>query len=248
MNHPFSPSALNALQCATCKREAIDHTDRATCEVCGCSGEMTLTPQDILMCLDCEYKDVRPRTEKELNDRALEVKRRFAEIDSALQISTDIFNAKTIQIHQLARSIQDATDIPDDRKYFVLAEALDKRYTKLSELISGAKEEILHAENEQRAIQTYYNDLGKKLRQEEREKLRLKDATYKPVERPDVKKTPKAPSIKKAPNQAEIRAACVKHGIPEAVGTITMLMVAAKNLSVEDAIERFKVARAGLGK
>ncbi len=238
MNHPFSPSAINSLLCNQCEREAIDHTDRATCEVCGASGEMNLTSTKILMCLECDYKDMRVRTTDELEDRAIRVKHKFAEVDSQIRISTDIFNAKTVAIHELKKIIDATPSIPADKKYFELASLLSQRYDKLIDIIFGARDEILHAESEQRAIQTYYNELGKKLRADEREKIRLKDATYKPIEKVDVKKTPRAPSIKKVDGN-EIRAACARHEIPQAIPIITMLMVA-KKIGVEEAIKTFK--------
>ena len=239
MNHPFSPSQLSPTLCSTCKRTAIDHTDRATCEVCGCSGEMNITSNDILMCPDCDYKDHRPRTEDELNSRATEVRRRFDEIDTSIKISTDIFNAKMLGIHELKNAIDQDTTIPADQKYFILAQTIDKRFTKLTEVIFGANETKLHAENEQRAIQTYYNELGKRLRGEEKEKIRLKDATYQPITKPDVQKTPKAPKIKSAPNPNEVRAACVRANVPDAVALVTMFMVA-KKLTAEEAISTYK--------
>lgn len=238
MNHPFSPSSNNPVLCNQCKHKAIDHTDRATCDICGNSGECNLTSDDRLLCPDCDYKDLRDRTPEELNSRATEVRRKFNEIDAGIQISTDIFNAKTIGIHQLKLAIDADSSVPADKKYFTLATAIDVRFTKLTEIIYGAKETVLHAENEQRAIQTYYNELGKRLRQEEKEKLRLRDATYIPIT-PDVKKTPKAPKVKVIANPAEVRAACVRHGVPDAVMLVTMLMVA-KKYSVEDAIDVYK--------
>ncbi len=241
MNHPFSPSSSNPVACATCKHKAIDHTDRATCDICGASGECNLTSDDRLLCPDCDYKDIRNRTPDELNSRATEVRRKFNEIDAGIQISTDIFNAKTIGIHQLKLAIDADTSVPADKKYFTLATAIDVRFTKLTEIIYGAKETVLHAENEQRAIQTYYNELGKKLRAEEKEKLRLRDATYVPIT-PDVKKTPRAPSIKKGANPNEVRAACVNAGVPEAVAIVSMLLVA-KKCSIDEAVSSYKVAK-----
>lgn len=238
MNHPFSPSGLDPKLCSTCKRGAVDHTDRATCEVCGVSGvEMILTSNNILMCIDCDIKDVRPRTEEEVTNRAIQVRHRFAEIDAQIKISTDLFNAKTVQIHELRKAIDSDPSIPASDKYFVLAKALDSRYEKLNDLVNNRRQEIFEAENEQRAIQTYYNELGKKLRAEEREKLRLKDATYVPKEPVKVVK-PKTITTKKI-DVNEIRTACVREGIPQLVPVVATVLTGRK-CTVAEAIEIVK--------
>ncbi len=237
MNHSFEPSTTDPLLCAKCKRKVIDHTDRATCDNCGCSGEMNLTSNDDLLCPECDYKDLKPRTTEELSSRATEVRRRFTEIDAQVKISTDIFNAKTIAIHEIKKAIDADVTVPADQKYFTLAKHIETRFNNLTDVIFGHRKEILEAENEQRAIQTYYNELGKKLRQEEREQIRLKDVTYKPLEVKPTK-TPKAPTTKKIDVNA-IREACTKAGIPQAVIMVNTLMVA-KKVSVEEAIETYK--------
>lgn len=242
MNHPFEPSGSDPLLCAKCKHKLIDHTDRATCDNCGASGTMNLTSNDDLLCPDCDFKDLKPRTTEELNSRALEVRRRFTEIDNGIKISTDIFNAKTIAIHELKKAIDADPTIPNEQKYFTLAKHIEERFNNLTDIIFSQRQVILEAENEQRAIQTYYNDLGKKLRAEEREQIRLKDVTYKPLE-PKVTKTPKAPTTKKVDVNA-IKEACVKGGIPEAMAVIMMLCTA-KKISPEEAVETFKLAKAG---
>jgi len=246
MNHPFSPSITDPTKCTTCTREYIDHSDRATCENCGSSGEMNLTSTKRLLCIECDYKEVRVRTPDELTDRANLVRQKFTEIDAQIKIQTDIFNAKTIAIHEIKKSIDEDPSIPENEKYFALAKHIETRFNNLVDIISGRRKEIVEAENEQRAIQTYYNELSKKLRAEERENIRLKDVTYRPIE-PKVAKTPKAPKIKKGPNLNEVKEACVQHGIPEAMAMVQMVCVAT-GIGVEEAIERYKSAKAKVAK
>lgn len=241
MNHLFEPSSSDPLLCAKCKHKVIDHTDRATCDNCGSSGEMNLVSSGQLLCPECDYKDVRPRSADELNNRSTEVRRRFTEIDAQVKISTDIFNAKTIAIHELKKAIDEDSTVPVDKKYFELAKHIETRFNNLTEIIFGHRQEVLIAENEQRAIQTYYNELGKRLRQEEREQIRLKDVTYKPLEVKPTK-TPKAPTVKKL-NVDEIRKACIAAGIPDKVSTVTMLMTANKKGTIEDAISAYMMVK-----
>jgi RNA polymerase subunit RPABC4/transcription elongation factor Spt4 len=233
MNHSFIPSQLNKETCSNCHREEIDHTDRATCEVCGSSGTMNEYDK-ILMCLDCELLQRPAHTVAEMDRKALITRERFAKIDSGLKIQTDIFNAKTIAINALKLSIDDDSTIPVDQKHFALAKAIDERYQHLKNLIHGKREEITDHENEQRALQTYYNEHAKRLRQEEREKIRLKDAQYKPI-KPEIKK-PRAVKPKKFDRDA-IRDASRESGIPEAV--LQMLCIA-RNMTPLEAVRHFK--------
>jgi hypothetical protein len=175
-----------------------------------------------------------------LHNRAVAVQHKFKAIDATLNISTDIFNAETVSIHEAKKAIDEDPSIPTEQKHYELAKLVEARYDKLSDIISSRRQEITEAESKQRALQTYYNELGKRLRTEERESIRLRDASYKPIE-PKHIKTPKAPSIKKL-NSNEIREACAQAGIPEAVTFITMFMVAGK-ISVADAIDKYKAVK-----
>ena len=194
------------------------------------------------MCPECYFKSTHTRTPAELSSRATEAKRRWHEIDATIKISTDIFNAKTIAIHEIKKAIDEDPAIPADQKHFTLAKLLEARYDKLVDIIFSANATKTEAENEQRAIQTHYNDLGKRLKDEERAKIRLKDATYKPIEKVVVDKTPKAPKLKKV-ELNDVRAACLKHGIPEAMPVIMMLCVAKKTTDIEEIILDFKRAK-----
>jgi len=243
VNHPFSPSTGNPKLCMRCKREAIDHTDRATCEVCGATGNVEIMQNDIAMCSDCDFKEVRHRTESELNDRALQVQRKFKDIDNQIKIQSDIFNAKTEGIHKMAQAVRDRTDIPEVEKNFIIAKLVDERFQKLGNLIFEKKQEVIEHENEQKAIQIYFNELAKRLKQEERDKLKLKDAQNKPIEAP-VKKMPAAPRLKKGPDIVELRRACVTHTIPEFV--LSMIYTARNCSSVDQAVAIYMETQAAV--
>ena len=202
---------------------------------------MELSQNNILICVNC----LNPPSSTTPEERNATARQKWLEVDTQIRISTDIFNLKTMAIHEMKKAIDEDPSVPADQKYFELAKLLDSRYTKLIDVIFGARNEVIQAENEQRAIQVYYNELGKRLRTEEREKIRLKDANYKPLEvKPE--KTPKAPKLKK-PDVNEIRAACVKHGIPEAANVIALFCLT-QNKTVEDAILSFKRAKSSVVK
>jgi hypothetical protein len=162
----------------------------------------------------------------------MEIKAKFKEIDNSIKIQTDIFNAKTIAIHELKVAIDNDPAI--ENKNFALAQSVEARFNHLRDVIFSKRQEITEAENEQKAIQVYYNELAKKLRTEEREKIRLKDAQYKPAE--VIVKKPRAVTVKKF-DKVAIRDAARESGIPEAV--LQMLCIA-KGFTPLEAVRHFK--------
>jgi predicted transcriptional regulator len=142
-------------------------------------------------------------------------------IDQSIQVSQDIFNAKMISINELKLTIDNDSTIENDKKHFLLARTLDDRFKHLVQVIAGLNEQQREIQNEQRAIQTYYNELAKKLREDEREQIKLRDVQYQPPIKPIVKQ--KAPSIKKYDKNV-IKQVARETGMPE--NTIQMIVVA----------------------
>lgn len=245
--HAFHPSALNKEQCNQCKRPEIDHTDRATCEVCSNSGNMVLYV-DILMCQECHTKEIlaMANIEKtadkrvaEMNDaRMLNSLARAIEIDSSIQLRTDIFNAQTMAIVDVKNAI-DADETIENKNY-KLAEFVTNRLNHLKGVIFELDEKRVAVNNEQKAIQVYLNQLVNKLSTEERDKLKLQDIEYKPSE---VKiKKPAAPKVKKF-DKTEIRRFALELstelGFPVADSLLQSICVA-KNLTAEQAANSFR--------
>jgi len=200
MNHSFSPNIIDKAKCRVCKFDEISHTDRATCECCGNSGKCDVMYGNMLLCQNCIEKE---KSLQEDNSKPEVIAARVdaasliaknQQIEQGLNISEDLFNAKMISIIEIKRTIDLDESIPLDKKIFELAKVMDTRYTHLREILPKQKQVVAENENEQRAIQTYYNELAKKLKAEEREQLKLKDVNYKPIE-PAIKKQ-KAPSTK----------------------------------------------------
>lgn len=203
MNHTFVGSITDPEKCRQCKRTEIAHGKQAECESCGnANGPCNIIDGDILACEECEKRDVEIREEiKSLGDTREErvantqaIMNYNNRIQHGIRVITDIFNAKTVAIVKLGEAINADPNVPDDQKSFRLSQIIDERFTHLEDAIKNTKASLADMENEQVAIQQYYNALSKKLRAEEKDKIRLKDLTYQITE-PTLKK-PKAPSTK----------------------------------------------------
>lgn len=239
MNHPFTPSISNMLACAVCKKDSIAHTENATCDCCPNIGTVELRYGTMLMCADCWNKEQAaqlanntPEKQQERVDYlnvAIEASRAQ---DATIQVRTDIFNAATVAIMDLKAGIDADPNVTN--KPYALAQELLTRFEHFKAVIFQKNQEIVEAANQQKAVQVYLNNLSNQLRQEEREKLKLSDITYKPAA-PKIKTaTPKIKTAgtSKKLDKAELRKYAAELGIPEF--TLQMLVVS-KGLTVEAA-------------
>jgi hypothetical protein len=132
-------------------------------------------------------------------------------LDARIKISTDIFNAETVAIAEIKKVIDEDDTIAN--KHFRLAQAIETRYKAFAKVVHDKTDEILELETKQRALQTYFNTLGKELREHERAQLRLKDLQYKPKEPTKILKPKKEKLTVKTYDIAEIRAAAEKYSV-----------------------------------
>lgn len=206
----------------------------AECGVCHKEKECTPFTSNMMMCAECRQrqKDFEEEIIATQQDRldAQEVIYAARKIDASIKIQSDIFNAKTVAIHKLKEAIDADESIQD--KHFTLARALDERYKHLVDILFSKRAEITEGENEQRAIQTYYNELAKRLRNEQREEIRLKDAQYKPIEPVKILK-PKAITVKKY-DRAAINAAAIASGLPSQLIQMTCVQ---RNVTPVEAVK-----------
>lgn len=244
MNHVFIPSRIDPLACAACKKSEVDHGNEAHCEACEYIGPCDLF-MATLMCPNCIDKEklaqveidrtANERVAKLESDRIDKVKLEQAhEIDASVKIRTDLFNASTVSIVELKKTIDEDSTI--ENKQFKLAEELDKRFHHLRTVLFNMDEERLKLASEQRAIQVYLNTLAGQLRQDERDKLKLQDITYQP--KTVIIKKPKAPSKKKI-DKVELRKYAAELGVSEF--TLQMVVVS-KGLTVAEAAEQIKAS------
>lgn len=207
MKHSFSPSFADPLKCRVCKYDQLSHTNEVECEVCGNKGECDIMYGNILMCQPCQVKEATaqainntPEMQQARVDEmnAQTIIERNKQIESTIKVDTDIHNAKMIAIVDLKKSIDEDSSIPADKKLFTLAKVIDDRYVVLKDALAKLRQDTIENENEQRAIQTYYNELAKRLKDDERAQLKLKDVNYKPIEgKPKKSTAPKTKQLDK---------------------------------------------------
>lgn len=221
----------------------IQNTDKTSCEVCdyvfsmdtykanGCAvdfGPCKLY-KTIVFCPSCLKKELEAEKKSiaEQNIRVIAERERSAQvtiersmkIDQSIQIQSDLFNAKTVSIHELKTAID--ADPAIENKHFSLARTLEQRFTHLNSVLNELSEKQKDAQTEQRAIQTYYNELSKKLREDERAQIKMRDVQYQPPIKP-IKKQ-KSVTVKKYDKEA-VRNVARETGLPEA--TIQMVVTA----------------------
>lgn len=167
-----------------------------------------------------------------------EVLRTSRQIDSSIQIRTDLFNAATVSIIELKKSIYSDESIIN--KPYQLAEELQKRFEHFKNIVFELNTKLVEAGNEQRAIQVYLNQLANSLRAEEREKLRLADISYTPTSPKVVKakavttrQTKKSTKIDKV----ELRKYANELSVSE---FMLQMLVVQKGISVSDAAKILK--------
>lgn len=226
MNHSFHPSLTDALKCAHCKFPEIQHTSEAICETCNNVAPVDIVYGNMLMCKDCQDKEskayaesMKPENQQKRvaeHNLALESARK---VDASIAVRTDLFNSATVAIVDLCKLIDDDATI--ENKPYAKALELKTRFDKFQAVIFKANEEIVEANNNQKAIQVYLNQLANTLRAEEREKLKISDINY----RPTTVKPVSPPKIKpKKLDKTLVRKAAAELGITEFVLTQFILM------------------------
>ena len=238
MNHSFQSSLADSTKCARCKYPESDH-GITTCEACSNTANCDIFT-DMLLCSECIEKEIAAikdhqsldKQETRLVENELLIKSR--EIDSSIQTRMDLFNAATISIHELKQAIDSDNSI--ENKHFKLAEVLQERFNHFRDVIFEAKETQIKATNEQRAIQSYFNELSKKLREEERAKFKIQDINYQPSK---PKLTKVKPITRKKFDKVELRKYASELGLPEMA---LQMIVVQKNVSVSEAADILRKA------
>jgi uncharacterized coiled-coil protein SlyX len=232
MNHGFHPSQLDVSICGICKFNMLAHTDMATCECCKNIGPVDVKYGNMLMCKDCQDKELKayaenntPAKQAERVDALNEAIAKARQIDDSITVRTDLFNAATVSIEDLKKAID--ADVNITNKHYALAEELSRRLAHYRAVIFEAQETIVKEGNNQKATQVYLNQLANKLRAEEREKLKIQDINYKPPMKPV--KVSQIRNSKKFDKDA-VRKLAHELGIGES--TIQMLVIS-KGMSVE---------------
>jgi len=178
-------------------------------------------------------KDIVDTADERVNEMNMNTLERQIHVDTTIQVTSDVFNAKTVAIIELKEAIDNDDSI--ENKQYELAKRLKDRFTHLKEVIFERTQENLNDSSEQRSIQSYLNNLANNLREKERDELRLKDLTYKPLapSKPAKPRKPKAPKF----NKADVKLYAAQIGVDEF--TLQMICVS-KGLQPKEAAEELK--------
>lgn len=186
------------------------------------------------ICSDCYQKEISgAHTSQELDKVTIALAQK---IDQSIQLSTDAFNAQTVSINELKNAIENDESIPN--KPYTLAAELLQRFENFKTIMFDAQKRVIDSQNNMKAIQVYLNNLAVSLRTEEREKLKISDINYKPLEtKPKTIKVGTIGAPKKKFTQVEVIR--VARELNVAPATIQMLCVA-KNITPSEAGELIK--------
>ncbi len=208
------------------------------CECCDkVDVHITVHYGNMWMCEDCWIKEQGVTKDlPKLGETQAVVQnalRESAHTDNSIQVRTDLFNAATVSIVTLKAEIDNNPEITN--KPYALATELMGRFEKFKTVIFEYNEKIVEANNNQKAIQVYLNQMANTLRAEEREKLKIADINYKPtVVKPTKPKSITTTGTKKSTklDKVELRKYAAELGIAEF--TLQMIVVS-KGITIEAA-------------
>lgn len=130
--------------------------------------------------------------EKDLDADGLDqfIKENQMQVDTTAKVREDIFNAKTTSIVKMDEEIQ--ADDTIERKHFALSIRVTEVRNHLRKILFDVNEAYNKTtesiNSEIRSNTQYLNNLANKLRTDEREAIKLRDITYKPVPPKAIKK------------------------------------------------------------
>jgi len=165
MRHSFNKSLHD--KCAVCGRNEADHTDSAQCEACSNTGLCEVI-NGMLLCAVCHAKEnsvaTAPITNDTRADRIAELTRQFCK-----EVATTYFTSNVTAIVDIEHQISDA----GGNRYDV-AQAIEARFIAQREAMIFNR---IGADLDQK----YLNVIVPSLREEEREKFKQYDISYKPA-------------------------------------------------------------------
>ena len=156
-------------------------------------------------CADCKEKEMeaQKRIEETADQRVADMNAEHArrvllekvKVDEQIEVSQDVFNAKTLSIVEIEKAVNADDTIPQDQKFYATGEQLVERFTHLKKVLFETTRDI---QSEMKAIQVRLNTLAVDLKEEEREKLKLQHINYQPEKPKKIKVAkPKAEKKKK---------------------------------------------------
>jgi hypothetical protein len=183
MTHSFVGSALDRSICATCKRDAMAHTNCAQCEACPKKGNCNLV-EDVLMCASCEMEHLRAvKTEMQTADEIIEAAKK---IDKSITYNGDFFNARVVAHAEIIDAI-DKEEISEQSKVVKMNAYLLEQYKHFSDVIFQLDKQKHDAVLEQIAVAETTRQLGERIGKEVAEKIKQLDQNYTPIKSAQIK-------------------------------------------------------------
>lgn len=185
MNHSYKLSLTNPTRCAeaSCNRPLTDHTDSAQCEACPNIGPCELL-NGMLLCATCYAHDIELQgiQEREKQLASDPKQQRITELVNSLtkEIPTDSRQYFVNEVTQIVDIEQKVRDTGIDNPQFKFCEIIEQRIISFRRNLFEVKKLELELKMDMIADQKYLNTMVPKLREEEREKFKQYDITYKP--------------------------------------------------------------------
>ena len=223
MNHSYEPN-ISHDKCRICGYSELAHSDSMQCDSCPAIGPVE--PIDnMLLCEACAARDKQIKAEllasKDSNSLQHTTEARIAALNNELSKEIPIdakqyFVGRLTSIVDIEKQFLEATNNDAERARFLTAIEVEKRTAQLKETFFGKKREWLDYELTSKtqlvADQLYLNKVVPQLREQERERFKEYDITYKPVSVKPVSTEPKKPRMSASDRALESAAALI--GIP----------------------------------
>jgi hypothetical protein len=176
--HGFLAKENNPLICMSCGRHAIDHSDKAECDVCGRLPSDSEKRHEMLnskvLCSE-HYKEA--MEERNRVTTIAQSNRMNGNITGIGDIETrpELFNASTTKLVEAKNKM-----LAEGKSEYEFCKWMESQLAIAKEkLINIRKQEAEEAANIT-AIQVQFNQLADRLTKEQRDSLALKDINYKP--------------------------------------------------------------------
>ena len=200
MKHAFLPSALNPSECGTCGYNQIAHHHKlAQCEACDERGNCDVYPKPkhpkaMLLCEKCIRK------EEEANSvviarTQLSVVEKAREIDSAIRLNGDFFNAETISLAAIQQEVMRDDSLTEPQKIARVQTLVIERIERFTPIIRKLDDKKHQLATQQHARLEFLRNFGSQLREEIRERIKQSDANYQPHKKPVVPKVAKPKAV-----------------------------------------------------
>lgn len=176
MNHSFN-SNIHKL-CSICGRNEIDHSDIAQCEACSNVGQCEVIGT-MLLCANCYDKErAIPSTPITGDERAERITQLTNLLGKEIPIdSRHYFVSEVTSIVDIERKLVDENI---ENPQYALAEIVSQRLFEFRKRLFLLKNEAIELRVDIDSDQKYLNQIVPRLREEEREKFKAYDISYKP--------------------------------------------------------------------